>query len=77
MSAEPDNEYFTDGIVDEPGKDGEKTEPNLELARYSIDMLELLAVKTEGNLEAEEKKFLEEIIHQLRLKYLEVAKEAQ
>ncbi len=55
----------------------EKNEPNLILARYSIDLLELLEKKTQGNLEDEERKFLEQMLHQLRLKYLEVAKHAQ
>lgn len=48
-------------------------EPNLELARYSIDMLELLKEKTRGNLEEEEEKFLEKMLHELRLKYVEIA----
>ncbi|MBN2379279.1 DUF1844 domain-containing protein [candidate division WOR-3 bacterium] len=63
-----------------PAADGKKFEPNLELARYSIDMLELLKIKTEGKLEEKERKFLEEMLHSLRVRYLEVAnqsKEAQ
>lgn len=51
----------------------EKTPPNLDLAKYSIDLLELLEDKTKGNLEDEEERFLKEMLHQLRLKYLEVA----
>jgi len=60
-----------------PDKDGERKEPNLELARYSIDMLELLKEKTKGNLEAEEERFLEEMTHQLRLRYVEVANKSK
>jgi hypothetical protein len=52
---------------------GKESEPNLDLARYSIDLLELLEGKTKGNLEEEEERFLTEMLHQLRLKYLEVA----
>lgn len=60
-------------LVFEPDdKDG----PNLDLARYSIDMLELLKVKTKGNLEKDEEKFLDETIHQLRMKYVEVAQKS-
>jgi len=60
-----------------PAPEGEKFEPNLDLARYSIDMLELLKLKTEGKLDAEEGKFLSEMLHSLRLKYLEVANQAK
>lgn len=56
-----------------PDKEGKEPEPNLELARYSIDLLDLLREKTRGNLNEEEGKFLEEMLHQLRLKYLETA----
>lgn len=62
------------GITD---KEGEKPKVNLELARYSIGMLELLKVKTDGNLDGEESKFLEEMLHSLRLKYLEIANQAK
>jgi len=57
------------GISD---KEGETGKPNLVLARYSIDLLELLNEKTKGNLEEEEERFLKEMLHQLRLKYVEV-----
>lgn len=60
-----------------PSKEGEKEEPNLELARYSIDMLVLLKEKTRGNLEQEEERFLENMLHQLRLRYVEVAKQSK
>jgi hypothetical protein len=55
----------------------EKEEPNLELARYSIDMIQLLKEKTKGNLEKEEERFLENMLHQLRLRYVEVAKQSK
>lgn len=60
-----------------PPKEGEKEEPNLELARYSIDMLELLKERTKGNLEEDEKRFLENMLHQLRLRYVEVTKQSK
>lgn len=47
---------------------------NMDLAKYSIDMLELLKEKTKGNLENQEERFLEETLHQLRMKYLEIAR---
>ncbi len=60
-----------------PDKEGKKEKPNLGLARYSIDMLELLELKTKGNLEAEEERFLQEMLHQLRLRYVEAAKQSK
>ena len=35
------------------------------------DMLEMLEKKTSGNLENDEKKLLEEILHQLRMTFME------
>jgi len=51
-----------------------KTNENLELAKRLIDLLDLLRKKTEGNLEAEEQKFLDSCIQQLKLAYLSKAK---
>lgn len=50
--------------------DGESME-NLELARLYIDLLEVLQQKTDGNLSSEEKGFLEDLLYQLRLRYVE------
>ena len=50
----------------------ERPEPNLPLARQSIDILEMLKEKTRGNLIDDEAKVLEQILHQLHLAYVEV-----
>ncbi len=50
---------------------GEAPAPNLELARQTIDILEMLHVKTRGNLEPEELHLLESVLHDLRLRYVE------
>jgi hypothetical protein len=52
----------------------EAPEPNLPLAKQTIDILEILAQKTKGNLEADEKSVLEQILHQLHLAYVEARK---
>ena len=44
---------------------------NIEHARYVVDILEVLAEKTEGNLDDGDKKFLENTLSTLRLNYLE------
>ncbi len=51
---------------------GETPAPNLELARQTIDILEMLHAKTQGNLEPEEMRLLESVLHDLRLRYVEI-----
>lgn len=48
-----------------------KVERNLEAARYSIDMLEMLKRKTAGNLSDEEGKLIEHVLYELRLNYVD------
>jgi len=45
-------------------------EPNLPLARQTIDILELLERKTRGNLDADEQSLLGAVLHELRLKFV-------
>jgi hypothetical protein len=51
-----------------------KINENLDLAKRLIDLLDLLRIKTEGNLDAEEQKFLDGCIQQLKMAYLSKAK---
>jgi hypothetical protein len=51
---------------------GEK-EPDLQLAKYNIDMLETLEQKTKGNLTKEEETVLKNMLDQLRMSYVKVA----
>ncbi len=53
--------------------EGQKKEPDLEMAKYNIDMLETIEEKTEGNLSEEEKKVLENMLSQVRMAYVKVA----
>jgi len=53
-------------------KDQEK-EPDLEMAKYHIDMLQTLQQKTKGNLSEEEKKVLEDTLNQVRMAYVKAA----
>ena len=50
---------------------GQKLEPNLEGAAQMIEILDLLAEKTRGNLTAEERQVLEQILYELRLRFVE------
>jgi hypothetical protein len=49
-----------------------KKEPDLEIAKYNIDMLETIEEKTKGNLSEEEKKVLESTLNQIRMAYVKV-----
>lgn len=48
-----------------------KVEVRLPEAKYSIDLLSVLQEKTQGNLNTEEQKFLQALLYDLRLRYVE------
>lgn len=54
---------------------GDKVEPNLEGASQMIEILTLLEEKTRGNLTAEERQLLEQVLYELRMRFVE-AKQA-
>ena len=58
-------------------KDEEKREPDLALAKYNIDMLEMLEEKTKGNLSDDEQKALTHTLNELRMAYVKVAEAVQ
>ena len=60
------------GDVPEPGGD-RLPEPNLEGARQMIEILALLEEKTKGNLTAEERQVLEQVLYELRLRFVDVS----
>lgn len=51
-----------------------KTEVDLPHAKFAIDLLQILDEKTKGNRTAEEDKFLEDCLYQLRMVYIAKAK---
>jgi hypothetical protein len=51
-----------------------KIERNLDLAKNSIDMLEMLQKKTAGNLSDDERKMLDHFLFDLRMNYVEETK---
>ncbi|HLL75911.1 MAG TPA: DUF1844 domain-containing protein [Pyrinomonadaceae bacterium] len=57
------------GMVAHPGAPAQE-EVNLPLARQCIDMLGALRQKTSGRLSAEEQRFLDTILSQLRMQYV-------
>src|SRR5919197_5559111 len=50
---------------------GQPAEQNLEGAAQMIEILTLLDQKTRGNLTAEERQVLEQVLYELRLRYVE------
>jgi hypothetical protein len=62
---------FALGLLQVKGQPNKK--PDLELARYNIDMLETLEQKTKGNLTEEEQKVLKNTLSELRMGYVTFA----
>ena len=52
---------------------GQKLEPNLEGAAQMIEILALLEEKTRGNLTAEERQILEQVLYELRMRFIQAA----
>ena len=57
-------------LGDIPHPESQKAEPNLVLAKQTIDLLGMLQAKTRGNLTGEEEKLLEHLLADLRLRYV-------
>ncbi len=47
-----------------------ETQQNFALARHNIDLLSLLQDKTRGNLDHDEQKLVENLLYDLRMKYV-------
>jgi hypothetical protein len=57
-------------------KGEEEREPDLDLARYNIELLQALEEKTRGNLTPEEQKLLKNTLAELRMGYVSVANQS-
>lgn len=53
---------------------GPQPEVDLPLAKQSIDILGILETKTHGNLTGEEERILQQVLTDLRLRYVEASK---
>ena len=51
-----------------------KQERNLPMAKQTIDILGVLKEKTQGNLTNDEEQLLDNLLHDLRIKYVEESK---
>jgi len=63
---------FQLGLMAGPG--GERIPADLANARQTINMLEVLDQKTQGNLTEDETRLLDDVLYELRLAYVEVDK---
>ena len=50
---------------------GQPLEPNLPAARHFIDIMGMLQEKTAGNLDAQEAKLIDDLLFELRRRYLD------
>ena len=51
-----------------------KTDKDIPVAKQMIDILNILREKTRGNLDEGEQRLLEDVLYDLRMKYVEVVK---
>jgi hypothetical protein len=58
-------------LGDAPNPESRVFEPNLVLAKQTIDVLGMLEEKTKGNLTPEEASFLENLLADLRMRYVQ------
>ncbi len=66
--------YHLGEIGDSEGGAEGPVEPNLPIARQTIDTLEMLTEKTRGNLTDAESKLLESILYELHMRFVEATK---
>ena len=62
---------FALGLLQIKGQ--EERKPDLEMAKYNIDMLQVLQEKTRGNLTEEEEAVLGNTLNELRMGYVKIA----
>jgi hypothetical protein len=61
------------GIMPDPST-GERTAVDTLIAQQTIDTLEMLSEKTRGNLDDEERKLIESLLYELRMRFVEVSR---
>jgi hypothetical protein len=61
------------GCVPDP-ETGKLSPPDRTLAQHAIETLEMLRVKTQGNLDPEEEKLFASLLYELRMKFVEIRK---
>jgi hypothetical protein len=54
---------------------GQRAERDLAAAQQMIDILSLMEQKTRGNLTAEERQLLDQLLYELRVRFVEIGKQ--
>jgi len=57
------------------GSEEDKPQPELPLARHTIDLMGILLEKTKGNLTLEEQRLLENSLTELRFRFVQISDE--
>ena len=60
-------------LGDLPDPQSKQRTTNIEAAKHTIEILEIIKDKTTGNLSEEEGKLLDDVLYDLRMKYVKVA----
>ena len=63
---------FQFGLIAGPG--GERIPPDMVNAQRTIDLLQVLLEKTQGNLTANESRLLDDVLYELRMTFVELQK---
>ena|SRR5688572_6219774 len=63
------------GDVADPST-GQQHQPNLPLAHQMIEILAMLEEKTRGNLSAEERQLIDQVLYELKMRFVEVSRAA-
>ena len=67
--------FFALGLIRTQEEQDQEKEPDLEMAKFNIDILGKLEAKTKGNLTDQEDKLLKETLSQLRMAFVQLSKQ--
>ncbi len=60
-------------LGDVPDPHSAEARPDLQVAKHSIDLLGVLKKKTQGNLDADEERLLDNILYDLRMRFVQLS----
>lgn len=63
------------GEAKDPDEPEAPAQRNLPLARQTIDMLGMLQEKTKGNLTGSEERLIDQVLYDLRVRFVELSKQ--
>lgn len=69
--------YFALGLIRSKEDKDKQIKPDLEAARYHIDMLSLLEQKCKGNLTDDEQQLLQTTLSQLRMLFVNLSRQGE